>query len=166
MESKVNPQNDSAVITARDVNGDEGRYFILTENLSAQYIKEYRLVIKNELTPRFKGKINIRILRHMKRRDYDNTAKVRFKMELTMRNNEGKDRKRTVHTKQIDVRLKNGADRNKYFKRIDEEWTGVYRIFSSENFLKDMDEDVLNPEVKMNREDYNDEKSWDYWSIY
>ena len=28
-----------------------------------------------------------------------------------------------------------------------------------------MDEDVLNPEVKMNREDYNDEKYWDYWSI-
>ena len=51
-------------------------------------------------------------------------------------------------------------------KRIDEEWTGVYRIFTSENFLKYIDEDVLNPEVKMNREDYNYEKYWDYWSIY
>ena len=41
----------------------------------------------------------------------------------------------------------------------------LYEV-SSENFLRDMDEDVLNPEVKINREDYNDEKYWDYWSIY
>ena len=57
----------------------------------------------------------------MKRRYYDTTAKFRFKMELTMRNNEGKDRKITVHTKHIDVGVKSGADRNKIFKRIDEE---------------------------------------------
>ena len=38
--------------------------------------------------------------------------------------------------------------------------------FRSENFLRYMDEDVLNPEVKMNREYYNYENSWDYWYIY
>ena len=72
----------------------------------------------------------------MKRRDYDNAAKVRFKMKLTMRNTEGKDRKRKVHTRPIDVRLKSGADRNKFFKRIDEEWTGVYRKFTSRKLPK------------------------------
>ena len=70
----------------------------------------------------------------MKRKYYDNASKFRFKMEMNMSNNEGKDRKRTVYTRQIDVRLKSGADRNKIFKRIDEEWTCVYRIFSRENF--------------------------------
>ena len=45
----------------------------------------------------------------MKRRNYDNVAKVRFKMKLTMRNDEEKERQRTVHTKQIDVQLKSGA---------------------------------------------------------
>ena len=32
MESKVNPQNDSAVITARYVSGYETKYFILPEH--------------------------------------------------------------------------------------------------------------------------------------
>ena len=51
-------------------------------------------------------------------------------------------------------------------KKIYEEWTGFYRRFTSENFLRNIDEEVLNPEVKMNREDYNEGNSWDYWSIY
>ena len=62
--------------------------------------------------------------------------------------------------------MKSGAERNNFFKRIDEEWTGVYKRFSSENFLRNIDEDVLNPEVKMNREDNNEGNYWDYWSIY
>ena len=62
--------------------------------------------------------------------------------------------------------MKSGADRNKFFKRINEEWTGVYRRFISENVLRNIDEDVLNPEVKMNREYYNEGNYWDYWSIY
>ena len=70
-------------------------------------------------------------------------------MKLTMKNAELGDRKRTVHTRPIHVRLKSGAYRNKFFKRIDEEWKGFYRIFAIENVLKDIEEDVLNPEVKM-----------------
>ena len=70
----------------------------------------------------------------MKRRDYDTTAKFRFKIEMTMRNNDKKDRKRTVHTRQIDVRMKSGADRNKFFKIIDEEWTGDYMRFRVKTF--------------------------------
>ena len=83
-----------------------------------------------------------------------------------MRNQEQKEVERTVHTRQFDVRLKSGAERNKFFKIIDEEWTRVYRRFTSENILRNIDEDVLNHEVKMNREDYNEGNYWDYWSIY
>ena len=50
-----------------------------------------------------------------------------------MRNQEEKGGERTVHTKQFKVRLKSGAERNKFFKKIDDEWTGVYRRFISEN---------------------------------
>ena len=46
MESKVNPQNDSAVITARYVSGDEPTYFILPDNLSDEERKEYPLKLK------------------------------------------------------------------------------------------------------------------------
>ena len=166
MESKVNPENDSAKITARYIINDDRKSFILPSNLSAEQRKEYPLLIKDQLTQRFKEQINKRVLPHLKRKDYDTVAKVRFKMELTMRNQEQKERERTVHTKQFDVRLKSGKDRNKFFKRIYEEWTVVYRIFVSENVLRNIDEDVLNPEIKMNREDYNDEDSWNSWSIY
>ena len=38
--------------------------------------------------------------------------------------------------------------------------------FQVEIFLRNIDEDVLNPEVKMNREDNNEGNYWDYWSIY
>ena len=65
MESTVNPQNDSAVITARYFSGYERKYFILPENLSAEERKEYPLTIKDELTPRFKDQINSRILPHI-----------------------------------------------------------------------------------------------------
>jgi hypothetical protein len=166
MESIVNPKNDSAKITARYVINNKIKEFILPSNLSAEERKEYPLRIKNELKSRFKEQINKRLLPHMKRRDYDAIAKVRLKMELKMRNQEEKERERTVHTKQFDVRLKSGVERNNFFKKIDEEWYGVYRRFTSENFLKNIDEDVLNPEVKMNRDDYNEGNSWDYWSIY
>ena len=88
------------------------------------------------LTTIFKERINRRILPHMKSSDYDNVAKVRFEMKLTMKNAEGGDRKRKVHTGPIDVGLKSGAYINKSFKIIDEEWTGIYRRFKSENFLK------------------------------
>ena len=134
MESKVNPENDSATITARYIIGDERKEFILPNNLSAEERKEYPLLVKDQLIPRFKEQINKRLLPHMKRRDYDTIAKVRFKMELKLHNQEEKEREREVHTKQFDVRLKSGAERNKFFKKIDEEWTGVYRRFSSRNF--------------------------------
>jgi hypothetical protein len=62
--------------------------------------------------------------------------------------------------------LKSGAERNMFFKKIYEEWNGVYRIFIGENFLRNIDEDVLNHEVKMNREDNNEGNYWDYWTIY
>ena len=35
---------------------------------------------------------------HLKRKDYDTIDKVRFKMELKMRNQEQKEVERTVHT--------------------------------------------------------------------
>ena len=166
MESIVNPENDSAEITARYVIGNERNEFILPSKLSTEQRKEYPLKVKDELKPRFKEQINKRIISHLKRRDYDTIAKVRFKMKLKLHNQEGKETEREVHTKQFDVRLKSGAERNKFFNKIDEEWTGVYRRFTSESFLKNIDEDVLNPEVKMNRDDYNEGNSWNYWSIY
>ena len=88
-------------------------------------------------------------------------------MEVKLHNWEGnKEAEREVHTKQFDVRLKSGAERNNLFNKINEEWSGLYRIFTSENFLKNIDEDVLNPEIKMNREDKNEGNYWEYWSIY
>ena len=39
-------------------------------------------------------------------------------------------------------------------------------MFSSEDFQRAMNEDVLNLEVKINSEDYSDENYWNYWSIY
>ena len=77
------------------------------------------------MTPRFKEQINKRILPHLKRRDYDVTPDVRFKMKLKLRNQEEKGREREVHTKQFKVQLKSGAERNKFFKKIDDEWSGV-----------------------------------------
>ena len=32
--------------------------------------------------------------------------------------------------------------------------------------MRYISEDVLNPEVNMNLEDYNEGNYWDYWSIY
>ena len=69
MASKVNPQNDSAVITARYFSGYERKYFILPEKVSADQRKEYLLTIKDELTTRLKDQINIRILPHMKMKE-------------------------------------------------------------------------------------------------
>ena len=57
MESKVNPQHDKDVITAKYVSGYEPTYFILSDNLSEEERKEYQLVIKDELTPRFKDQL-------------------------------------------------------------------------------------------------------------
>ena len=88
MESKVNPDNDSAKKTARYIINNERKQFILPSNLSAEQRKEYPLLIKDELTPSFKEQINKRLLPHLKRKDYDNIAKVRFKMEIKMRNQE------------------------------------------------------------------------------
>ena len=82
MESIVNPENDSAEITARSVIGNERKEFILPSKLSAEERKEYPLKIKDQLKPRFKEQINKRIIPHLKRRDYDTIAKVRFKMKL------------------------------------------------------------------------------------
>ena len=64
--------------------------------------------------------------------------------------------------------MKSGAERNKFFNKIDEEWSGVYRKFATENpnFIRNISEDVLNPEVKMNQEYYNEGNYWEYWSIY
>ena len=62
MESKVNPENDSAKITARYIIGDERNEFILPNNLSAEQRKEYPLLVKDELIPRFKEQINKRII--------------------------------------------------------------------------------------------------------
>ena len=84
MESKVNPENDSATITARYIIGNERKEFILPNNLSTEERKEYPLLVKDQLIPRFKEQINKRLLPHMKRRDYDTIAKVRFKMELKL----------------------------------------------------------------------------------
>ena len=61
MESKVNPDNDSATITARYIVGDETKEFILPNNLSAEQRKEYSLLVKDQLTPRFKEQINKRL---------------------------------------------------------------------------------------------------------
>ena len=37
---------------------------------------------------------------------------------------------------------------------------------TTKNIIKNIDEDVMNPEVKMSREDYQDTKYWDYWYIH
>ena len=76
MESKVNPRNDRAIITARHIVGNERKYFVLPENLSAEERKEYPLLIKDELTTRFKEQINRRIISHMRRENYDNIGKL------------------------------------------------------------------------------------------
>ena len=166
MESKVNPENDSAVITSRHMIDGKADEYVLPDTMSPEERKEYPLKLKDELTPRFKEQMNRRIIPHMRMRNYDTDAKERFIMILKMKNNEGEERIRNVRTKPIDVRIKSGKDRDKFFKRIDDEWSGVYRRFTTENILKNIDEDVLNPEVKMNREYYQDNNSWDYWYIY
>lgn len=49
---------------------------------------------------------------------------------------------------------------------------GVYKNFRSENWMRRMgtnlydEEKDINPEVEMNREEYNEKNYWDYWSIY
>ena len=81
MESKINPKNDSASITARYIINEERKSFILPSSLSAEQRKEYPLLIKDELAPRFKEQINKRLLPHLKRNDYDTTHRCSFQNE-------------------------------------------------------------------------------------
>ena len=76
---------------------------------------------------------------------------------------------RKVHTKLIPFRLRSGKDRRRFFQTIQDEWVGVLNKYTkyavgergTEAWLRDF----MNPEEEMNREDNNEEKSWDYWKI-
>lgn len=91
--------------------------------------------------------------------------------------NPPKQKKLKPHIKRLLVRLKIGAERNKFFDEVEKEWEGTYNKFAVNMTLKpeqreekymmsDIQEDVLNPEIKLSREDYNNEHSWIYWKIY
>ena len=116
--------------------------------------------------------MNTRILKHINRADiengYDFPCDVSLGVNLDMKNNEGEIKHFKPQTKKIKIQLKNGADRERLFKKIEEEWNGVYNKFGyrGNNPLVNISEDVLNPEISMNREDYNEKNSWDYWFIY
>ena len=72
------------------------------------------------------------------------------------------------------VRLKSGADRNRFFQQVEEQWEQTYNKFSKfgterknpEEWIRNIEEDVLNPEVEMNRDDYNNGNSSYYWFLY
>ena len=83
---------------------------------------------------------------------------------------------RNPHTQIMSVRLSSGEDRRKFFKAVLDEWNAMYNKFSlyttssekreEKYFLHRIDEDVMNPEVNMNRDDYNKENSATYWFIH
>ena len=129
-------------------------------------------LLHNEIEDKMKREMNTRILKHINRTDiengYDFPCNVRLGVNLDMKNNEGEIKHFKPHTKRIKIQLKNGADRERLFKKIEEEWNGVYNKFGyrGNNPLVNISEDVLNPEISMNREDYNEKNSWDYWQIY
>ena len=101
MESKVNPENDSAKITARYIIGNERKEFIIPNNISTEERKEYPLLVKYQLKPRFKEQVNKRLLPHMKRKEYETVAKVRFKMKLKLHYQEEKEREREFIPKNL-----------------------------------------------------------------
>ena len=173
IESKINPKNDSAEFVVLYYEGDEKTDFILPDDITAEERKAYPMTLLNgEIKEKLKREMNTRILKHINRADiengYDFSCDVRLKVNLDMKNNEGEIKHFKPQTKKIKIQLKNGADRERLFKKIEEEWNGVYNKFGyrGNNPLVNISEDVLNPEISMNREDYNEKNSWDYWFIY
>ena len=172
---KVNPVKDTVQIRTIYVKNNKPIPFILPDNLTLEQRKNYPMKIKRELKNQFNDQINKRIIPHLRRRDYDIQSKIIFRMEATMKDTEGeKSVNREVHTRPIMVRLKSGADRNRFFQQVEEQWEQTYNKFSKfgterknpEEWIINIEEDVLNPEVEMNRDDYNNGNSSYYWFLY
>ena len=173
IESKINSKNDSAVFVANYYEGDEKTDFILPDDITAEERNSFPMTLLNtDIKETMKREMNTRILKRINRTDnengYDFPCDVNLKVNLDMKNNEDEIKHFKPQTKKIKIQLKDGADRERLFKNIEEEWNGVYNKFGyrGNNPLVNISEDVLNPEISMNREDYNEKNSWDYWFIY
>ena len=96
-------------------------------------------------------------------------------MKAIMKNSEGIPRNKLVHTTKMELRIGREADRKKLFKAIKDEWLKVYSKYSifqnsnnraPEQWFRAIHEDVMNPEVEMNQDDYVSGDSSDYWFLY
>jgi hypothetical protein len=100
----------------------------------------------------------------------DIEAETRLTLILTMTNSEGEHKERKIHTRLVPIRLRSGADRNRFFQTVEDEWVGVYNKYAKHTVGERGTEAwfryFMNPEEEMNREDYHEDKSWDYWKIY
>ena len=124
------------------------------------------------LEEKFLNEINRSMIPHIPHSliEHDLEARARLTIMLRMENSEGDIKTRKVHTKLIPFRLRSGKDRRRFFQTIRDEWIGVLNKYTkyavgergTEAWLRDF----MNPEEEMNREDNNEEKSWDYWKIY
>ena len=177
LESEVNPRKDIVTITERYVNKYTGKHskLIIPESLSREERLNYPMRIKDELKPTFKQEINRRIIPALRRRDYDAQPYVRFTSIVEVKNNEGEIRVRPVHTRKWRIRIRSGAERNRFFEEITRKWEGVFKSFRSENWIRRIgdvfgtfedEEEPLNPEIEMNQEEKNYNNSWDYWTLY
>ena len=68
--------------------------------------------VKTRLTSSFKDEISKRIIPHIQHLNHDIPTLATFRMNVVMKNYEGQPRNREIHTRQIELRLNSGADRN------------------------------------------------------
>ena len=126
IESKINPKNDSAEFVVSYFEDEKKADFILPDDLSAEERKAYPMtLLKTDIKEMMKREMNTRILKHINRTDiengYDFPCDVNLKVNLDMKNNEGEIKHFKPQTKKIKIQLKNGADRERLFKKIEEE---------------------------------------------
>ena len=103
---------------------------------------------------------------HINRSDIDIEAEGRITMVMTMKNSEGESKERKIQTRLVPIRLKveqTETGSSKIFKMNGKQFTiNTVGERGTETWLRD----VMNHEEEMNREDYHEGKSWDYWFIY
>ena len=158
---KVNPVKYIVQIRTIYVKNNKPTPFILPDNLTLEQRKNYLMKIKRELKNQFNDQINKRIIPHLRRRNYDIQSKIIFRMEATMKDTEWeKSVNRQVHTRPIMVRLKSGADRNRFFQQVEEQWEQTYNKFSK------FGTERKNPEELIRNIEEDGKMIWYYWFLY
>ena len=102
VETKINPKNDSADFVVQYYEGDEKKYFILPEDLTAEERKAYPMtLLHDEIEEKLKREMNTRILNtlieQILRMDMIFLLILVLVVDLEMKDNEGDDKSNSNH---------------------------------------------------------------------